>query len=235
MIFFLALFMIAYNVINAYPNLILLGPPGSGKGSLSTVLVEKYNYVHICPGDMVRIEIKQETELGKKIKPIVEKAGYIDDAIIFEMIRQAIEKAARTQTPFIIDGFPRNDAGVDFLITLLKDTHLDTNTKIVHYIITDEECVDRIAEREICFGCNRIYNRVTKKSFIDAVCDHCNNKLEVRIGDSAENARKRVFYYRLNIEPLLAQLTLHFSCYPYDATTKNIHAAVENVLSFFNI
>ncbi len=218
MIVFLCVLLSFGTSFASYYNLILIGPPGSGKGSLSTMLVEDYGYMHICPGDMVRAEIKNETELGIKIKPIVEKAGYIDDTVIFEMIQCAVEKAASTQTPFIIDGFPRNDDGLDFLITLLQKLDLDINTKIVHFIITDEECIHRIAHREVCFGCCRIYNTITKKSFTPAICDHCESPLEVRIGDSVENAIKRVHYYRTAIEPLIERAALFFSCIQYDTT-----------------
>ncbi len=155
-------------------------------------MVEHHNYVQFCPGDIIRTEVKNETKLGNTIKPIVERGEYVQDSIIYAIIENAVIKAVAQEQLFIIDGFPRNEAGIQFLVDLFEKLNISHSIQVIHFIAEDDTCVARIVNRMVCFSCHRIYNGVTKKSLnIENRCEVCNDQLEMRIGDTEENTRKR--------------------------------------------
>jgi adenylate kinase len=183
-------------------NIILIGPPGSGKGTLSQFFVEQYNYHQICPGDIFRTHIRNNTELGKAIKPIVENGDYVDQDMTCDIIFSEIEDSLKKQEDFIIDGFPRN-------IYCLKKLHDFLRKKqIVHVICinlhaSDDICLERILERRICTHCNHVTNMHRNPS---KICTNCSTDLSKRQFDTTETTKKRIAYYRDHIEPLVKDI-----------------------------
>jgi adenylate kinase len=214
----LLLFLVGiFTSLSAVPNFVLLGPPGSGKGTFSSYMVQKFGYSQICPGDLVREQIKKQTTLGKEIEPIVRRGDYISDRIIFRMIKNRILDALEKKKPFIIDGFPRSVKALTFLNSLFAEKHLESKVTYIHLKTEDEVCVDRIANRLVCFTCKSSFNETIQKPKKHMVCDSCNGKLERRIGDSKQNAKKRLLYYRENIEPLLKIVASSFKIVEIEA------------------
>ncbi|MFZ5953857.1 MAG: adenylate kinase family protein [Candidatus Dependentiae bacterium] len=193
-----------------FENYILIGPPGSGKGTFSSKMTQEFNYKQICPGDILRTHIKNETELGKSIKTIVESGDYIDDQIIFKIIDDQVRECIHNNIPFIIDGFPRNIDGFNFLNNLFEQLKIKETIVYVHFIINDKICIDRISNRLVCFNCYSIYNLKTKIPLNHMVCDNCNHQLEQRLGDNKKNTIKRLSYYRTKIEPLIDLARMQF-------------------------
>lgn len=184
-------------------NFILIGPPGSGKGTFSSFMKNNYGYYQICPGDILRQHIKNNTELGQKIKPIVERGDYIDDTVVFRIIDEQVSYCVDNSIPFIIDGFPRSLSSFEFLLQLFKTKKINTTITLVHFRIDDEVCIERIDQRLVCFSCSRVFNMTTRKPQLDMMCDGCSALLEIRLGDTISNTIKRLAYYRDNIEPLV--------------------------------
>lgn len=199
---FLILFLLIFP-LSAIENYVLMGPPGSGKGTFSTKMIEEKGYKQICPGDILRTHIKNETELGQSIKLIVQNGDYIDDIIIYQIIEQEVRGYVERNIPFIIDGFPRHKDGYDFLIKLFKKLNIESTIVFIHFIIDDFTCIQRIANRLVCFNCYNVYNLRTKPPLKEMVCDKCENILEKRLGDTYENTKKRLAYFRNTIEPLI--------------------------------
>jgi len=167
--------------LSAIENYVLIGPPGSGKGTFSTKLIEQKNYKQICPGDILRTHIKKETELGQSIRVIVQNGDYIDDTIIYQIIEQQVREYVERNIPFIIDGFPRHKDGYDFLIKLFKELNIESTIVFIHFIIDDFICIQRISNRLVCFNCSSIYNLNTKLPLKEMVCDKCESTLEKRL------------------------------------------------------
>ncbi len=179
------------SAVFAHDNYVLVGPPGSGKGTFSSFMVER-GYHQICPGDILRTHIKKETELGKIIKPIVERGDYISDDIMFQIIKEQVEDCLKNSRPFIVDGFPRNEAGLGFLKQLFEAHGAKQSIRFVHFNIEDEACINRINARLVCFNCYCVYNTNIKQPEQPMVCDKCKNKLEVRMGDNVQTTVKRL-------------------------------------------
>lgn len=202
MIYMIFLFLVTN--LAACENYVLIGPPGSGKGTYCQNLKSE-GYNHICPGDIVRTHIKNKTELGENIKNIVAQGDYVDDSIIFKIIEEHVTNSVNSQAAFIIDGFPRNQEGYKFLYDLLTKLQVKNKTTFIHFIIDDDTCINRIANRLVCFKCYSIYNTKTKLPVEEMICDNCHNRLEQRLGDCEDNTKKRLHYFRKNIECLAGQ------------------------------
>jgi adenylate kinase len=211
------LFLIPFSLA-ASPNFILIGPPGCGKGTFSSFMVQQHGYQQICPGDIIRTHIKNNTELGKIIKPIVENGDYIDDAITFEIMKAEIVSCCQQHKSFILDGFPRNQAGLDFLIQLFEQKSISSTVRIVHFMISDQICLERIRTRMVCFNCYHVFNKQTNPPKITMICDHCNAPLEFRLGDNEKITLKRLAYYRETIEPLVHQAQNFFPVITIDSS-----------------
>jgi adenylate kinase len=207
---FLSFMFFCMSTLYGANNFVLIGPPGSGKGTFSSYMVQKFGYSQICPGDLVREQVKKQTKLGKEMEPIVKRGDYISDSIIFKMIKDCILEAIKKKQPFIIDGFPRSVEALNFLNSVFTEQKIESEVAYIHFKIEDEICVDRITNRLVCFNCKSIFNKTTQKPKVNMVCDSCKGKLETRIGDSEENAKKRLLYYRENIEPLVKKARLQF-------------------------
>ncbi len=188
--------------INA-EHYVLIGPPGSGKGTFSHKLVREQDYCQICPGDIVRTHIKNETELGKVIKPIVESGDYINDGIIYKIIEAQITECVKNKISFILDGFPRHENGYLFIKDLFKRLNIEAEITFVHFLVDDSTCIERISNRVVCFECYNVYNLKTKRPLIEMTCDECYKPLEIRLGDTIQNTKKRLLYFREIIEPIV--------------------------------
>lgn len=195
-----------------FRNLVLMAAPGSGKGTLSQYLVQKYGYIQICPGDLLRAEILAKTPLGEQIKPIVEKGEYIDEALTCALIHKHLLQAVEQGKPFIIDGFPRTLSSLQFLDQFFKEHNLMTKVCFVQLVAPDATCIQRIVGRQVCNHCFKVYNRQTARSQTLECCDHCQAPLALRLADTATIAAQRLQYFHTQIEPLFVQLVGYAKC-----------------------
>ena len=193
--------------ILGYKNLVLIAAPGSGKGTLSQYLCEKYNYFQICPGDLFRVEILAQTEFGRLIQPIVEQGQQVDDAIICQLVAQYLATALSQQRPFIIDGFPRTPGSLAFLTNFLQAHDLAKRVCFVQLLAPDDLCWQRIITRQVCNHCFRVYNCQTATAQNLTHCDRCHTLLTQRTSDTEQIAKLRLQYFHAEMEPLFVQLT----------------------------
>lgn len=186
-------------------NFILISAPGSGKGTFSQYLIENYGYVQICPGDLFRNEINKQTELGKKIQPIVEAGEYVDEALVCQLIADNLLKVFKQAKPFIIDGFPRSKHSFQFLKTFFQDANLTHEVCFLQFIASDDTCINRISTRQVCTICFKVYNSVFVQPKEQNRCDQCDATLTLRTADTHTIVKKRLAYFHASIESLLQE------------------------------
>ena len=176
-------------------NLILIAPPGAGKGTQAKMLCKKYNLVHISIGDLLR----SQTDLNESLKEKIKKGVLIDDNIIFDLLKNRLNKDD-IKNGFILDGFPRNLNQAIGLENIIK------NIDVVIYLeVPKKELENRILGRIICSNCGHVYNSLIEKlrPTNNDICDICNSKLEKRIDDTLEVFEKRYDTYIKETQPVL--------------------------------
>jgi len=183
-------------------NIILLGPPGAGKGTQARRLVEGRGMVQLSTGDMLREAKDSGTEMGKIVADVMARGDLVTDEIVIGLIEEKLE-TADAPGGFIFDGFPRTLAQADALGTLLKQH----GTEIAHVIemqVDDEALVARITGRFTCGNCGEVYHDETKPTAKDGVCDVCGSTdLKRRADDNADSLRQRLMAYYKQTSPLV--------------------------------
>lgn len=181
---------------------VFLGPPGTGKGTISNYLVEKKDYKHISTGDIFREIIKDDGEKYKEIREKINKGELINDELTFKLLREKIDFLNLKKFNVILDGFPRNINQSKMLEEYLqnKDFKID---KVFYFASPDSEILKRISSRLICTKCNRVYNSDNNKPVIEGKCDIDGEELIVREDDKPLNVLSRIETYRNSTEPLV--------------------------------
>jgi len=174
----------------------LFGPQGSGKGTQAKMLSLKYNLPILATGDIFRKEIKNETELGKKVASLIKEGHLVPDKITNEIVLNELS-GDKYKNGFILDGFPRNMAQ---LYNMEKENGL---THIFELEINDEEVIKRLSVRRICSKCGIIYSLKVKPPREEYVCDSCRGELILREDDKPEAIQKRLDIYHKETESVL--------------------------------
>lgn len=183
-------------------RIVLLGAPGSGKGTQAKMLVEKFDIVQISTGDLLRAAVAANTELGKQAKEIMEAGQLVPDEIVLGMIREKLAEPAVAKG-FILDGFPRNLAQAQALDRLLEEQNLPLDAAI-HIQVDPEEIIKRITGRRTCGACGAIYNIYFSPPSREGICDKCGAAdLQHRADDNEPTVRKRLDVYAKQTAPLV--------------------------------
>lgn len=179
-------------------KIILLGAPGSGKGSLAKLLVENFNLAHISTGDLFRAAINKDDAFAQQIKSIVASGQYVPDEITNKIAADAIIEATKTHPGFILDGYPRTVDQANFLKEI-------SDIDYVLYLDIDQDVlIKRITGRRICPNCGSIFNvNTSPKPLNGDVCTNCGALLIQRKDDNPEVATKRIAVYAEQTEPLI--------------------------------
>ncbi len=178
---------------------ILLGAPGSGKGTQSMRLAQKYGFQHLATGDIFRAEIAQGTELGKKAQDYVKNGKLVPDAIVTEMVAARLEKGKN----YLLDGFPRNIDQAHALSDMLKRNGSSIDL-VCSLSLPAAEAVRRMSSRRICSNCAEVYNTLSRPPKTDGVCDKCGGKVIQREDDTEATAAKRLMVFDDLTHPLVA-------------------------------
>ncbi|WP_170773632.1 adenylate kinase [Ruegeria lacuscaerulensis] len=175
-------------------NIILLGPPGAGKGTQARHLVETRGMVQLSTGDMLREAKDSGTEMGNRVAEVMAKGQLVTDEIVIGLIREKLEQGA--EGGFIFDGFPRTLAQADALGELLDSTG-ETLDAVIAMEVNDDALVARITARSTCGGCGEVYNDITKPIPADGKCSNCGKEgdFKRRADDNEESLKTRLMEY----------------------------------------
>ncbi|WP_170429298.1 adenylate kinase [Ruegeria arenilitoris] len=183
-------------------NIILLGPPGAGKGTQARHLVETRGMVQLSTGDMLREAKDSGTEMGNRVAEVMAKGELVTDEIVIGLIREKLEAGAAGG--FIFDGFPRTLAQADALGELLVSTG-ESLDAVIEMEVDDAALVQRITARSTCGGCGEVYNDITKPIPADGKCTNCGkeNDFKRRADDNEESLKTRLMEYYKKTSPLI--------------------------------
>ncbi len=183
-------------------NIILLGPPGAGKGTQARHLVETRGMVQLSTGDMLREAKDSGTEMGNRVAEVMAKGELVTDEIVIGLIREKLEQGA--EGGFIFDGFPRTLAQADELGELLDSTGNSLDA-VIEMEVDDTALVQRITARSTCGGCGEVYNDITKPIPADGKCTNCGkeNDFKRRADDNEESLKTRLMEYYKKTSPLI--------------------------------
>ncbi len=183
-------------------NIILLGPPGAGKGTQAKRLEKKHNLIQLSTGDMLRAAIESGSELGKKAKPIMDAGQLVPDELMIEIIADRIDQPD-CANGFILDGFPRTTPQAEALDSMLADKGMKLNS-VIEMKVQDEILVGRITGRYTCANCGAGYHDQFQKPRTEGVCDNCGGtEFKRRSDDNAETVRSRLAAYHAQTAPIL--------------------------------
>jgi adenylate kinase len=184
-------------------NFLLLGPPGSGKGTQGKYLEKKCSIKSISTGELLRGEVKKKSEIGKQIQDILGKGQFVSDEIVLTLLKKNITKS-EYKNGFILDGYPRNINQAQTLDTMLKELNKKI-AKVFYFHIKDSVLIERICNRYYCANCNANYNKLYKNTKVEGVCDECGStNLQVRADDNVETVKKRLQEYTEQTSPLIS-------------------------------
>ena len=183
-------------------NIILLGPPGAGKGTQAKMIEDRFGLVQLSTGDMLRAAVAEGSDIGKIAKDIMERGDLVPDEVVVSIIADRID-AEDCKGGFILDGFPRNTAQAEALDAMLSDKGLKMD-HVIEMKVDADALVERITGRFSCGACGAGYHDVYKPVAKDGVCDECGSTdLKRRKDDNEETVRSRLDVYGRETEPLL--------------------------------
>jgi adenylate kinase len=181
-------------------NVILLGPPGAGKGTQAEGIVKEYNLPHISTGDMLRAAVANGTELGLKAQEFMTAGALVPDEVVIGIVRDRLSEPDCAKG-FLLDGFPRTVAQAEALDKGLAEMGKSIDT-VVNIIVDDEELLKRLTGRRICKVCQRPYHMVFNQPPAEGVCA-CGGELYQRADDTIETVKKRLDVYHNQTSPLI--------------------------------
>ena len=182
-------------------NIILLGPPGAGKGTLAKKLLQKYGFAHISTGDMFREAMKEGTELGLLAKSYIDRGDLVPDEVTIGIVRERLSKNDLDKG-FLLDGFPRTIPQAEALEKIAKEVNRPIHT-VINLDCDEKELIRRISGRRVCKNCGAPYHIDTMRPKVDGVCDVCGGPLYQRADDNEDALKVRLTHYVNSTKPLL--------------------------------
>ena len=186
-------------------HILLMGPPGAGKGTQAAALVKELGVPHISTGDMFRAAIKEGTEMGKKAKSFIDAGNLVPDEVTIGIVRDRLAKDD-CKKGFILDGFPRTVGQADALKGILSDLGLALD-KVLNISVPSSELIERAVGRRICKACGATYHLKFNPTKVEGKCDECGGELYQRADDTAETMGNRLKKYEESTKPLIDYYT----------------------------
>ena len=181
--------------------IVLLGAPGSGKGTVGKIIAEDLKLAHISTGDLFRENLKNETELGKEAKQYMDKGELVPDEVTIKMLKERLN-GADVENGAVLDGFPRTGVQAVSLDNMLKEMNAKVDMAL-NIDVPFDEIVERIANRRSCRGCSEIYNVVFNPPKVEGICDKCGGELYQREDQKPEVVENRLKVYSKTAEELI--------------------------------
>jgi len=205
-------------------NIVLLGPPGAGKGTQAERIIEKYGIPQISTGDIFRANIKNGTELGKKAKEYMDRGDLVPDELVVDLVKDRLDQDD-CKDGFMLDGFPRTVFQAQELDKIMEAKGLKINC-VLNIDVAPEKLVKRIAGRRVCKQCGATYNVDSKPTKVEGICDKCGGEVYQRADDTEETVKNRIKVYFDQTAPLI-------DYYKASGVIANVNGdqAMENVFS----
>ncbi len=182
-------------------RIILIGAPGSGKGTQAESIRQKYPIAHISTGDILRANVKAGTELGKNARVYMESGRLVPDEVIVAMVESRLREPD-CRDGFLLDGFPRTKTQAEALDQILNKLGISLDA-VVQLDVDDEVVVQRLTTRRVCKSCGEIYNIVFKPAKIEGICDKCGGEVIQRSDDTESVIRNRLTVFHEQTAPLI--------------------------------
>ena len=214
-------------------NLILFGPPGSGKGTQAERLRDGFSLRHISTGDLLRDAVARKTPLGKKVESIMAAGELVSDEIVLELIREAIAatKADRSRKGWLLDGFPRTVGQAQSLDGLLGKTN-EAIDEIIVLEVDRDAIIRRLSNRRSCPQCKAVYNLLNMPPVREGICNKCGKELIHRKDDRPETIANRLDVYEAQTAPILEHYEDKVPIHRVDGgrTVDEVTRAIENAV-----
>ncbi len=182
-------------------HILLMGPPGAGKGTQAANLVKEFAIPHISTGDMFRAAVKEGTELGKQAKACMDAGKLVPDAVTIGIVKERLAKPD-CEKGFILDGFPRTVDQADALSKILPEIGLKL-TRVLNINVPAADLIERAVGRRICKKCGATYHIKFNPTKVEGVCDECGGELYQRADDSEATMKNRLSVYEAQTKPLI--------------------------------
>ncbi|MBO8169409.1 MAG: adenylate kinase [Thermoanaerobacteraceae bacterium] len=182
-------------------RLLLMGPPGAGKGTQAEMLTEKLQVPHISTGDMFRKAIKEGTELGKKAKEFMDQGKLVPDEVTVGIVKERLVELD-CKNGFLLDGFPRTVAQAEALDDILDELNMELDAA-VNIEVPREKLLERLTGRRICRNCGATYHVIFNPPQVEGKCDACGGELYQRSDDTEETVANRLDVYAEQTAPLI--------------------------------
>jgi len=183
-------------------NLVLLGPPGAGKGTQATSIAEKYHIPHISTGDIFRKNVKEGTPLGKKAKEYMDKGELVPDDLTIDLVNDRLVQDD-CRNGFLLDGFPRTEYQAEKFDAFLAKNGMEL-TKVIDIDVAEDILLDRMIGRRVCRACGKPYHVTNMPPKVEGVCDVCGGEVYQRADDTEETVKNRFKVYKEQTSPLIA-------------------------------
>ncbi|MFO7152555.1 MAG: adenylate kinase [Bacillota bacterium] len=182
-------------------RIVLMGPPGAGKGTQAKKLAEAFSVPQIATGDILRAAVQQGTPLGKKAKEYMEQGLLVPDEVITGIVRERL-KANDAEKGFILDGFPRTIPQAESLDKILEEMGVKLDA-VINIVVPRDELIQRFTGRRVCPNCGATYHVKHNPPKQEGICDKCGGQLIVRADDDIKTVEKRIDVYERETKPLI--------------------------------
>jgi adenylate kinase len=182
-------------------HILLMGPPGAGKGTQAARLVNSFNIPHISTGDMFRVAVKEGTQLGKKAKEYMDAGQLVPDEVTIGIVKERLMKPD-CEKGFILDGFPRTATQAEALDKTLADMNIKLD-RVVNISVPETELIERMTGRRVCKACGHTYHYKFNPPACERVCDKCQGEVFQRDDDREDTVKKRLAVYQSQTKPLI--------------------------------
>ncbi|MDH3216320.1 MAG: adenylate kinase [Candidatus Krumholzibacteria bacterium] len=199
-------------------NLVVLGAPGSGKGTQAAILSQRFDIKHVSSGDLLRDSVAREDELGKEIEGIIATGKLVPDILVLRLVREAIlEEGGGKWDGWILDGYPRTAEQAEALEEVLSSARVVIDA-VIFLDVDSDEVVTRLSSRRICSSCQSVYNTLNHPPKHEGKCDKCGGELVQRSDDQPETIRRRLKVYNEETVPVLDFYELRYDVYRVDGS-----------------